>query len=365
MPVSVGRAARTAALRSRPSRIVLLLTALAVLAALPSLASAASMRWSPAVRVEPSKNGGVDAVSCPTARFCVAVDASGYVATTTNPTGRVRVWSKLAKIDSTTLTGISCPTTKLCVAVDDSGNVLASTNPTGGSRAWSRAHVDPTSGSDGGPAGLTGISCPTTTLCVAVDAATGGNALTSTNPAGGARAWKLTTIGGGPLNGVSCASSALCVAAGTQHVYSTSPTGGSAAWHATGPQAGGGVFSAVDCLYTTLCVAVGYGNTSTGLVTSTRNPKGGASAWRTVGVQNTPPDPGESLLDAVGCTRGFCVAVDGADNAYTSSAPVSGTWSSAAAIRPKSISQASAISCTSGICVVVDSAGVSTTGILH
>jgi hypothetical protein len=365
MPDSVGAAARNGRLSPRSLRILTPVLALLALAALPGVAGATSIRWSKAVRVEPSRNGGVDAVSCPSTKLCVAVDASGFVITTTTPTASRHVWSRTARIDSTSLTGVSCPSTRLCVAVDDAGSVLTSTNPTGGSRAWSRgARVDSTTGADGGPAGLLGISCPNTHLCVAVDGSQAGNVVTSTDPTGGARAWSLTAVGG-PLTSVSCRSASLCVAAGAQHIYSTDPTGGTTAWHATGPQAGGGVLSAIDCPSLGLCVGVGYGNTSTGLVTMATNPRGGASAWKTVSIQDSPPDPGEGLLDAVGCGRRLCVALDGADNAYTASSPNSGTWSGPSPIRRNSVSQASAISCVSTLCLAVDSAGVSTAGTIR
>ena len=45
--------------------------------------------------------------------------------------------------------------------------------------AWKEAHVD-------GSNFLTGVSCPSSSLCVAVDRS--GNVVTSTNPAGGAAA---------------------------------------------------------------------------------------------------------------------------------------------------------------------------------
>lgn len=348
-----------------PARVLAALASLCVLGAFPVLASATTIRWGRPVRVEPSRNGGVQAVSCPSVRLCVAVDASGYVVVTTNPTGRSHVWSATARIDRAALTGVSCPTTKLCVATDDAGNVLTSGNPTGGARAWSRpARVDTSAAAGGGYAGLAGIACPSTKLCVAVDAADSGNVVTSTDPTGGSRAWRTSSLGG-ILTSVSCPRVSLCVAAGTQHYVSTSPVGGAGAWHATGSQAGGGVMSAIDCPSLTVCVATGYGNSSTGLLTATGNPRGPVGAWKTVGIEDTPPAPGEGALDAVGCAHGLCVVLDGFDNAYTSPAPVTGTWSGPTAIRPKSISQSNAISCVGSLCMVVDSAGVSTAGIVR
>jgi hypothetical protein len=158
----------------------------------------------------------------------------------------------------------------------------------------------------------------------------------------------------------------MCLAAGTQHLVSTDPTGGSAAWHATGGQTGGGIISAVACPALSLCVGVGYGNSSIGLATTSADPRGSAATWKTVGVEPSPPNAGQGLLDAVGCAgSGLCVAVDGADNAYTTTAANKGSWSSGAPIRSKSASQSSAISCTGTFCVVVDSAGVATPGVVR
>ena len=47
----------------------------------------------------------------------------------------------------------------MCVAVDEDGNVLASRDPSGGASAWHATHLQNDR--------FTGISCPSTTLCVA------------------------------------------------------------------------------------------------------------------------------------------------------------------------------------------------------
>ena len=73
------------------------------------------------------------------------------------------------------LRGVSCPSASLCVAVDDLTSVVTSTNPTGGAGAWTVTNVAPA-------IGLRGVSCPSVSLCVAVDDS--GNVVTSTNPAG-------------------------------------------------------------------------------------------------------------------------------------------------------------------------------------
>src|SRR6266480_4829793 len=138
--------------------------------------------------------------------------------------GRTGAWSS-ASVDAHALTGVSCASSTLCVAVDDEGGVLSSTDPTGGSDAWTLSPVD-------GSAVLVGVSCPSESLCVAIDASgnvltsttptapvwstaavdDAGNILTSTDPTGGAAAWTLGNVDPNPLNGVSCAAATLCVA---------------------------------------------------------------------------------------------------------------------------------------------------------
>jgi hypothetical protein len=187
--------------------------------------SAGPLLWTAPAAVD---NSPIDSIACPTTRLCVAVDRAGNVLWSTNPAGGSRTWHA-ANIDGRTeLTGIACPSTGLCVAVDGAGNVATSQNPTGGQTAWTVVKIDssPTQNNTDttGPVLLRGVSCPSTGLCVAVDGV--GNALASTDPAGGATAWTIThadvnrshsCVGAGltcqpPLVGVSCPSIARCAA---------------------------------------------------------------------------------------------------------------------------------------------------------
>lgn len=328
--------------------------------------AAPGIRWHRPLRLESAADGGVLAVSCPSDRLCVAVDATGHALFSTRPTRGAHSWSRPARIDgSNSLTGVSCPTTRLCVAVDDNGNVLSTTRPTR-FRSWTRpVHIDSARGIDGGPAGLLGISCPTVNLCVAVDGAAVSDVLSTTRPTGGRGVWHTVRLGG-TLTSVSCPVAGLCVAGGASHIFSTNPAGGRGAWHYTGGPLGGGVLSSVDCPLTTLCVGVGFGNLSPGLAVATTSPRGGPGAWKTAAVLGSPPGPTDELLDAVSCAgQTLCVALDTSDRAFTSTAPVLGSWSGGGPIRPNSASQQNAISCTLKLCVVVDDAGVETTGIVH
>jgi len=59
------------------------------------------------------------------------------------------------------INAISCPSLSLCVAVDDIGDVMVSSQPTGGVRSWSI--VAQNFGQ------FAGVSCPSPSFCAAVD----------------------------------------------------------------------------------------------------------------------------------------------------------------------------------------------------
>src|SRR5437588_9980510 len=117
---------------------------LAALPALPGVAYAAGpLSWSSPLLVDhkpPYATGGsASAVSCPSAKWCAAVDDVGDVITSTRPTGPGSSW-KVVHFRFRSLTGISCPSVSFCAAVDSAGDVLVSRHPRG--RAWTIAHVD-------------------------------------------------------------------------------------------------------------------------------------------------------------------------------------------------------------------------------
>ena len=158
-------------------------------------------------------------------------------------------WSTAQIPGAAALTGISCASNALCVAVDAKGNASISTNPAAGA-SWSTAKGIP------GAAALTGISCASNALCVAVDAK--GNASISTNPAAGA-SWSTAKgiPGATALTGISCASDTLCVAVDAHSAYvTTNPTeGAGATWSGVEIDHGHSLRS-VSCASNTLCVAV-------------------------------------------------------------------------------------------------------------
>ncbi|MHB8262576.1 MAG: IPT/TIG domain-containing protein [Acidimicrobiales bacterium] len=246
---------------------------------------------------------------------------------------------------------ISCPSASLCVAVDTAGHLVTSTDPNGGPSAWQVSNLTQ-AGLD-----LTGISCPSASLCVAVDA--NSDIITSTDPVGGPQAWNVT---GGLLDPsfpayVSCPSITFCVAvdANNKVAYSTDPTGGASAWTTYSTGYPGLAFDGISCASSTLCVGI---DSSSEVVVST-DPTApaqlggsGPGDW-----SETTVDSG-NVLSSIWCeSTSLCAAVDSQGNVLSSANPTGGAsaWSIA------SIDGTTAllgITCSSAsLCAAVDSQG--------
>jgi hypothetical protein len=183
------------------------------------------------------------------------------VLTATDPTGGSAAWTATQVDGESDIEGVSCSLPTLCVAVDDHGNILISTNPTGGASAWTVSHVSPEplyqvacAGSElcfaagdspspsfvstdptGGPSSWTltegvdgtgGVSCPSSTLCVAADDGTNAGLSESADPAAGTSSWyqgEPGNVGHRFVKGLSCASSSLCLAASEGDVFLSAP----------------------------------------------------------------------------------------------------------------------------------------------
>ena len=141
--------------------------------------------------------GSVSSISCVDPTFCMSVSGGishwdGSQWTTPDPQSA-----------TSSLTGVSCPTTASCTAVDQGGQAL-----TWNGQAWGPAvRIEPGSVSaDASGVPLTGISCPTVGFCVAADG--GGGVL---QWSGGA--WARTSVDGSrPVTAVSCPTATFCVA---------------------------------------------------------------------------------------------------------------------------------------------------------
>jgi hypothetical protein len=227
--------------------------------------------------------------------------------------------------------------------------IAALAAPAGAASNWTLRQLPPTPLEGGGAAqaGLSGVSCPTESLCVAA----GGfdTVAFSQAPTAGAAGWHVLhptydepkqsclekgepvafcSSPRGSLNGVSCASESLCVAVGYEGsvFVSTDPTGGANAWSVGEINTGGGAthLTAVSCPSPTLCVAVsgGSNNSNGGKVLTSTNPASGN--WQATEL-------GSSLdLRGVSCgSPSLCVAVAREGRIFVSTNPTGGAsaWS--------------------------------------
>ena len=245
-------------------------------------------------------DGGVsgtalNGVSCVPGGVCVAVGNAGKVSTAPGPAGPWTL-SAASPIDtSRNLEAVACPSSTLCLAVDASGGVVTSLD---GGASWSSA-----SPLDAGHA-LTDISCPTATFCAAVDNA--GNVLISSTPA--SVPWTTTNlITGSSLTSISCANTALCVTTANDANGTVFATGNASAappaaptWSSTRLDPTGAPMK-VSCSTVGLCAIVD----AKGEALTSDDPAGGPPTWKPA------PIDGAIKLNAVSCiSAGLCLAVD-------------------------------------------------------
>jgi hypothetical protein len=174
---------------------------------LTPVAARAALTWSQPLFLNAGMNfvsPGLDALSCPSAAECVAVDSVGREVSF-DPSVPAN-WSAHAIDASRALVGVSCPAVSQCTAVDGSGTAV--TFDPGSGDVAARQVIDPqaqaAAGEIGGQA-LTGVACPSTALCVAVDS---GGQVVSFVP-GSSSGTQIETLGNHALS-VACPSSAQC-----------------------------------------------------------------------------------------------------------------------------------------------------------
>ena len=208
-------------------------------------------------------------LSCASRSLCVAVGGN-TIATSTNPISATNTWTQITLPGAKDLRGVSCPSKSLCVVTDfQLGKIFASTDPTGGASAWKRVLTKQVA--------FQAISCPSISLCVAVASvplADSDAFVTSTNPTGGTRSWKTVRLPSVLIWNISCASRALCVAAGEDGIdTTTNPTGGVSAWKVHNmPQIR---VDGVSCPSTSLCAAT----TMEGLIGTSTQPAARGNSW--------------------------------------------------------------------------------------
>ncbi len=155
-------------------------------------------------------------ISCNSSRFCAAADVSKDVAWTTNEIDPTPTWHR-SSIRGNDLDRVACPNAKLCVGAEgeDSGKpqIGVSHNPGGGGGTWKSATLAAAKG------GIYAVSCESASFCVAggsKDGAGGptgsGLIFTSTHPAASGSAWKPASVSFPDISSISCPSRSLCVA---------------------------------------------------------------------------------------------------------------------------------------------------------
>jgi hypothetical protein len=262
-------------------------------------------------------NGQLRAMSCsPSGRLCVGVggvvigssDASNGPAAHWFNFGHLTGWGELQ--------GVSCPTDRYCQAVDDGGQVMSLVDQSATGSQFPLVTDGPAVQVDGSNV-IHAVSCPSLNLCVAVDDA--GNALISTNPAQGA--WGTKPVEPGEsLRGVSCPSMDLCIAVNADGGVVTLHNPGANMTVSVGAFDGGHSLNAISCT-TSLCVGVD----DAGQALISTNAGAALPAWSLATI-----DPGHALVSISCAATGLCVAGDDDGGAVAGSvaAPVATTSAS-------------------------------------
>jgi hypothetical protein len=268
--------------------------------------------WSTVPSAQPGTTGSLSGVSCISAAACIAVggygDASGIYTMVQQWNGNA--WSLVPSPSPGTeldnLTGVSCTSSMDCVAVGASSDENNGGDQTlvesWDGNAWSVVPSPNPSTDDE----LNGVSCTSSTWCVAVGFDQG-KGLPITESWDGS-SWSVTSNPGaaGPLYGVSCTSSSSCMAVG-----GSNPEQGTMAlawdgtsWTALVTPPAGDTLEGVSCPNTTDCVAVGYSDGSPSLIEAWDG-----SAWSI--SPNPSPGSYSNTLSAVSCSSPTTCAATG------------------------------------------------------
>ena len=336
-------------------------------------ASMAELAWSAPVQIDslrPFSPFGVadrvSDVSCPSARFCLAVEGANVVISR-RPTAGPTAWqttnlSGVPGYPNTKLSMTECASPQRCWAANTAGGMLMSRSAVSGrASTWRYVRI---------PSGIEDLTCPSLRLCVAITQVA---VLSSTHPLSGPRSWRrvaLDRIGDsdslGGLRSIACPSVRLCVAAGEKAdsgsgrldfgaylAVSTRPTGGRGAWRLTPPDSIQGDFTdagAVQCPTVRWCELSGLINFSDNrpAILASQAPAGGSRTWHAVRVRDS------QLLTC--STPSFCLDLAG-EKAYMSARPLAGlrAWRKQRLRNPLWVASAGALTCVGrSLCVASD-----------
>ncbi len=333
-------------------------------------APAAGLTWSKPVvtgQAPFAQYSSVKSISCPSTSLCVGVSDLGAVVRSTNPAAATPTWTRVnlnrhsvcnAGVNAFCPAGffsVSCPSASMCVAVDSIGNAFVTTDPAAANPAWTETNIN-----QGSP--LTAVSCFSESLCVAVDQS--GRALVSHNPAAATPNWSIAFIDTQALGAVTCSAANLCVAVdhAGKAIVTTNPAAAHPTWRAatidTDVNEGDTNFQSVSCVGTSLCVAVGYrvpGGFYHERVAITTNPAAATPTWTGADAVDFGVEIGAAPY-AVSCpTTSFCLMVDDHGRGIVSTNPTAATptWT---LTQIDGIQPQSAVACVSAtFCVSTES----------
>ena len=289
----------------------------------------ASQGWTPPKTIDDGAT--LTAISCPSARYCMAVDELGGAVTFNGRSWGRRMVPKPGW--NLQFGSVSCVAGGLCAVGDLEGNVLTH------GKSWSAAvRVSPIEWMV--PASpVESVSCSAVTFCYAVTSF--GRAVQFNGSTWGA---PLTIDANGVPTSVSCTSRSFCAAVDA-YGYILRFNGSS--WTARKRVDGNEVLISVSCTSRTFCIAVDQ--------KGKRVEYNGRSWSRPRSIDQVRDRMGS--LRAVSCaSRTFCVAVDGNGNAVKYNGR---SWTLHAVLsRPLQNGFLDSVSCPSvGYCSAVSSAG--------
>jgi len=317
-----------------------------------------SSGWSAPQPFDPAAVGASQ-VSCASAGFCAAVDGTDALFTWDG------AWSSPTTLTGHVFQAVSCPSATFCVATGSTGSgASAQTDAvTYDGTSWVPA---PSFAPVSTVGGLVGVSCPSAAFCAAVgDQATSSSTFGTLVEAYDGRAWSVVptedpdadATGGYSLRAVSCASASSCQAVGA---YTSRQSGDTAsfveswngsAWSVSVPPGlqDGFRLASLSCPTATWCTAVGSASYP-------HSPQPSTALVETYdgGAWTLDPTPPAAPLWPVACTGPSSCVAGGPGGIVVVDA--GGTWKSPAVVDGANI--VTSLSCSAdGFCMATDNAG--------
>ena len=317
--------------------------------------------------------GVLDGVSCPTATDCTAVGFEGAATVAEQWNGSSWAAQTIpSPASGGGLQEVACTAAANCVAVGNGSGVTLAEGWNGTS--WA---IQPTTNPPG-PAnrGLSGVSCATAAACTAVGSytSTSGTQLTLAEHWNGT-SWAAqstpnqTGAIADSLSGVSCATTTACIAAGAYSTGGGNPPldfASAEGWDGTSwateptPSLGVGydtVLSGVSCTTATACIAVGYDYYNQGPQDAVLAEQWNGSGWANAGAA-IPPTAYSSSLSGVSCPSAEdCIAVGGSG---VDVPPLAEQWNGTAwtILTTAGVGDLSGVSCpAANACIAVGNSG--------